>query len=193
MILGFAHITRNINPPPYVGGVEVPNAPEKWRLMQHKAKWHRLAFHSNRGLNEETVTYDTEAVTGNGCRLFSCKGEVRVDARDPCGEVGWLTSNFGFRVGENGILHLVRPMPQWCVKVLVRRDASAPIDPPLDVAGYAAIAFYSSDVEADRDRLVAAGGRTPTEPFRVTIDREMKIIMLRSPEGTIIELIEVRT
>ena len=192
MILGFAHITRNVNPPPTVIGIDIPSAPEKWRLMQRKPKRHRLAFHSGSGVHEETVAYDTGTVKGSGCRLFASSGKILIDARNPWLETGWFSTGLGFRVGERGVLHLVRPVPQWCVKLDVRADADAAIDPPLDIAGYTAIAFYSTDVEADRYRALMAGGRTPTDPFTVKIDREMKIIMLRSPEGTIIELIEVR-
>lgn len=190
MILGFAHITRNVADP--ILGIDIPSAPEKWRLMQRKAKRHRLAFHAGSGVHEETVAYDTGTVKGSGCRLYATGGKILIDARNPWVETGWFATGLGFKVGASGLLHLLRPVPHWCVKLDVRADADAAIDPPLDIAGYTAIAFYSSDVEADRDKLIAAGGRTPTDPFKVTIDREMKIVMLRSPEGTIIELIEVR-
>jgi hypothetical protein len=108
-------------------------------------------------------------------------------------ECSFFSGGLGFDwvSGPSGGTLRITGLPNWELSILPFVEPDAPIDPPLDIAGYAAIAFYSSDVEADRDHLLKHGGRTPTEPFTVELDRKMKIVMLRSPEGTIIELIQV--
>lgn len=190
MILGFAHVARNImvelRP-----GVGIPNAPEKWPLMARRATSHRLTLVNGKGwFPFELVEYDTGFVEQDS-RLTAGLNKVISLARDPSTEREFLRGGLGFQIGSEATLELASRLPQWSVRVAVDLDSSAPIDPPLDIAGYAALAFYSTDVEADRDHLLKHGGRTPTEPFTVKLDREMKIVMLRSPEGTIIELIQV--
>jgi hypothetical protein len=188
MILGFAHITRNR---PEQGLLAIPNAPEKWPLMTRQAAWHWLALRRN-GIVQEVVEYDTGLVDRPG-RLDVGDQVIRLSARDEHAEIGWFRDGLGFDAEGAPFMQFRSQLPHWGVNIVVERDESAPLDPPLDIHGYAALAFYSNDVEADRDHLLKHGGRTPTDPFTVKVsDREMKIIMLRSPEGTIIELIEVR-
>lgn len=138
----------------------------------------------------ECVEYETGVVEDAG-RLDRGLGKAIVSARDPHKESTFFRDGIGFQGSGQPVLEFRAHVPQWGVTVEVCHDPDAPIDPPLDIAGYAALAFYSSDVEADRDHLLKHGGRTPTEPFTVKLDRKMKIVMLRSPEGTIIELIQV--
>ena len=196
MILGFAHITRNVDGA--VGGswkvTPAPNPPEKWPLMKRHAKSHLIMLPTHPdGVVEEHVMYDTGAVIDQRVRLGVIDGRIVIRAIDAGGERKFLREGLGFQAVEGDLVRLWSGFSQWQVVIAVVQHESAPIDPPLDVAGYAALAFYSTDVEADRCRALMAGGRTPTAPFTVKLDREMKIIMLRSPEGTIIELIEVRT
>ena len=186
MILGFAHITRNrVGKGPF----PVANAPEKWPLMARRATAHSLAVRHPK----EFITYDTGVVDQPSRLNVEC-GTVIVSVRDRRAESMFFCGGLGFvaESPDDWFIELPSPILRWAKNMVLRREASAPIDPPLDIFGFAALAFYSSDVEADRDRAIAAGGRTPTEPFFVTLERKMKIIMLRSPEGTIIELIEVQ-
>lgn len=190
MILGFAHITKNVA---YQRGLRaVANAPAKWPLMARQATMHWLELLPHQsGPMEEIVEYDTGVVDQPG-RLDVGDAYLLLAARRVNAETEFFTDGLGFYEREAGLIELAGPMHRWRVGIVINKAENAPLDPPLDIAGYAALAFYSSGVEADRDRAIAAGGRTPTEPFFVTLERKMKIIMLRSPEGTIIELIEVQ-
>jgi hypothetical protein len=141
-------------------------------------------------LREELAEYDTEVVEQLG-RLRVGEGYIRLLMRDAAVEEPFLLNGLGLSRDYDGWLAFNSRFPNWSVKFAGSGSDDFPIDPPLDIAGYAALAFYSSDVEADRDHLLKNGGRTPTEPFTVKLDREMKIVMLRSPEGTIVELIQV--
>lgn len=205
MILGFAHITDNWEGHTLFPGVSfvVPSPSEKWPLMANQAKSHNLLIRPRRGVMTEIVRYDTGVVMKPGrLRLGASSDIILIDARDPDAEAAFTIYGLGFNEVGAGFkaislrdagraLEFRSQVSRWCLDVGVMQKADAPIDPPLDIAGYAALAFYSSDVEADRDHLLKHGGRTPTEPFTVKLDREMKIVMLRSPEGTIIELIQV--
>jgi hypothetical protein len=193
MILGFAHITKNRSGFPFdEGQPRVVSAPEKWPLMARRATSHRLFKHNWHDLSEEVIDYDTGTIEHPG-RLDVVGGPyIIVRARESSAEHDFLRDGFGFEFGSLvGSLELNGRFAQWDAKVIVSRDQGAPVDPPLDIEGYAALAFYCSDVEADLAHLLKHGGRTPTEPFTVKLNREMKIVMLRSPEGTIIELIQV--
>ena len=190
MILGFAHITRNVRN----GTLQVdpvPSAPEKWPLMSRQATSHRIGFEGpTRQI--ELVEYDTDLIERRS-RLGLLTTAVSMGIRSLMTECSFFSGGLGFDwvSGPSGGTLRITGLPNWELSILPFVEPDAPIDPPLDIAGYAAIAFYSSDVEADRDPLLKHGGRTPTEPFTVELDRKMKIVMLRSPEGTIIELIQV--
>ena len=190
MILGFAHITRNVRN----GTLQVdpvPSAPEKWPLMSRQATSHRICFEGpTRQI--ELVEYDTDLIERRS-RLGLLTTAVSMGIRSLMTECSFFSGGLGFDwvSGPSGGTLRITGLPNWELSILPFVEPDAPIDPPLDIAGYAAIAFYSSDVEADRDHLLKHGGRTPTEPFTVELDRKMKIVMLRSPEGTIIELIQV--
>ena len=147
-------------------------------------------MHTNKfGIREELVEYDTGTYDLPG-RLDVGHGGVIVSARDRQLEAGFFRNGLGFQdMGSE--LGFVGHVHHWSVGIAIREDADVPTNPPLDIAGYAALAFYSSNVESDRDVALVAGGHSPLEPFTVKLDREMKIVMLRSPEGTIIELIQV--
>jgi hypothetical protein len=161
--------------------------------MMRQATTHRVFLKQVwERIPEEFVEYDTGVVDQHLNRLDLDVEDHRIllGAREPWREIKFFREALGFSSIDND-LHLESRLPRWQGDIRITHDACAPIDQPLDIAGYAALAFYSTDVEADRDKAIAAGGRTPTEPFTVNLDREMKIIMLRSPEGTIIELIQV--
>ena len=190
MILGFAHITRNVRS----GTLQVDpvlSAPEKWPLMERQATSHRIFFEGPTP-QIELVEYDTDVVERPG-RLGLLTTAVSLRVRSLAVECSFFSGGLGFdwTSGSCGGTLRLTSFPNWEASIVPFVEADAPIDPPLDIAGYAALAFYSTDVEADRDHLLKHGGRTPTEPFTVKLDREMKIVMLRSPEGTIIELIQV--
>jgi hypothetical protein len=191
MILGFAHITKNRIGVAQSPRLFIPSAPEKWPLMARRASAHRIIFQPSwSDVPEETIEYDTGIVTEKG-RLGVGLDRILCLARDANAEALFFRDALGFLVDDFGKLTLGSMVRSWRIRLAIAVDEDAPLHPPLDIAGYAALAFYSSDVEADRDHLLKHGGRTPTEPFTVEIDRKMKIVMLRSPEGTIIELIQV--
>lgn len=192
MILGFAHITKNVR---YARGAPaVANAPEKWPLMARQAvlHWLTLSKHPLLGPKEEVVEYNTGVVEQPGPgRLSLATGKVVLHCRDAEAESAFFVSGHLAVDTPMRWLECNSLVPDWSEKFYPVSRPDVPIDLPLDIEGYAALAFYSTNVEADRDHLLKHGGRTPTEPFTVTLDRKMKIVMLRSPEGTIIELIQV--
>jgi hypothetical protein len=192
MILGFAHITRNV--PKGDDEPDIPSAPEKWPLMGYKARHHSIAMERcpDTGITKEVVQYDTGLVDEpSRLEIDHC---IRIKAREPSAEALFLVKGLGFRYYQDGSFFMDSACPQWSLgKLVIDKDTRAPTDPYLDIAGLSALAFYSSDVQESRDRLLKYCGRAPTDPFTVTIgNRDMKIIMLRSLEGTIVELIEVR-
>ncbi len=199
MILGFAHVTRNEPHSPYSTGMGVASAQEKWPLMARRAESHRIALYKlgwgPLRLPAEIVQYDTGVVEGpSRIEVDEADCVIFLPARDRELEKRFYCEGLGFRQYGQDVesIRLECPVPGWHVMANVYEEAGAPVDPPLDIWGWAALAFYSSDIEADCDKARSAGGRTPTELFTVKLHREMKIVMLRSPEGTIIELIQVK-
>jgi hypothetical protein len=137
MILGFAHITRNHAGN---GSFPIPNAPQKWPLMTRPAAWHQLDLRLGNEVPEEIVAYETGVVDQHLNRLDIGRDRIILSARNPRLEMEFFIRGLGLRNGATWI-GINGPVKKWNVKILVVGDAVAPIDPPLDVAGYAALAF----------------------------------------------------
>lgn len=205
MILGFAHVTHGTD-----NGKEttsywtncgwslveshhnVASAPEKWLLCKLRPQFHDLYLLSGMP-SLEVAAHDTGSVEGRS-RIEYAPGDeiVRIVARNNAVETAFFCDGLRFEASRDGTLNLNSRFPQWHLTLKIIQKSDAPIDPPLDLAGLTCLAFYSTNPEADGTHLANCGGREITAPFQVELNgRKMLILMLRSPEGTIIELIKV--
>jgi hypothetical protein len=204
MILGFAHLTRGTAmPDAVIAGFErdgrtvnarrrdVPSAAEKWSLLGRQARTHELALLTGQP-SIEVVSHDTGAVHADSRLDFDAvRSEIVLAVRDQAAVGRFFTEGLGFRA-EQGMLRLDGRFPQWSVAIRMMPDATAPLDPPLDLEGWSCLAFYATDPAADAAYLKTVGGRDSTAVFPVEWSgSRMSIAMLRDPEGTIIELIKI--
>lgn len=204
MILGFAHLTLSVEDA-HAAAAElaaagwqvrathhaVPSAEQKWSLLSRPATRHDLMLLSG-PTAVEVVAHDTgvQAVPTRLARADD--GTIVIRVREPSVE-GAFFVGLSFQEDAPGRLRLASRFPSWSASIRLEPDPEAPIDPPLDVKGYSCIAFYSSDPVHDCAALQARGGRMATRPFDIELgDRSMQIVMLRSPEGTLCELIKVK-
>jgi hypothetical protein len=205
MILGFAHLAvsaANIEDETsrwiQSGWVlrdlfrRVPSAPEKWALLASRPQSHDLAIlHGTPPI--EVVVHDSGTVEGAARLTLGSEGKVTVLARDALTEQVFFCRGLGFESTGGNLLKLNSRFEQWRINLMVKPSKSSPLDPPLDLCGFGCLAFYSTDVVADSKRLLERGGHDATEPFDIKLgDRRMTVLMLRSPEGTIIELIKIK-
>jgi hypothetical protein len=201
MILGFAHLTRSTaTPDAVIAGFArdvtlrrkaVPSAPEKWPLLDRKAKSHELALLAGSPAIE-VVSHDTGAVDApSRLELDAARSEIRVKVRDQAAIGRFFAEGLGFQ-NDNGALRFNSRFPQWSVTVRLDTDAAAPLDPPLDLEGWSCLAFYVTNPEADAAHLRKLGARDETPVFPADWSgSRMSITMLRDPEGTVIELIKI--
>lgn len=205
MILGFSHLTHttaNANQAVatwenrgwtrswQASGVE--SAPAKWPLMNRPAKAHDLHFLEG-VVRLEIINHDTGAIPGPS-RLGISGQLIELLARDPAREDAFFRDALRFAPREDGSLAFSGRVPGWSATIRNRADAQAPIDPPLDLEGLSCLAFLSTSPETDAQSMVRLGGRDVTEAFRLDVNgRRLRVLMLRSPEGTLIELIKIET
>ena len=207
MILGFAHLTATTADAAEMcrrwtarGWTEryaapgVASAEQKWPLMAGRARLHDLHMLDGR-FAVEVVAHDTGAVAGDGRIRYreTADGEaLAIVSRNAEREAAFFAEALSFMaVGRNRVVLRSR-FPQWSIALDVIEDVAAPLDPPLDLEGFSCIAFYSTDVMADAARIARHGGRDAIAPFDVSVrDRRLRVLMLRSPEGTIIEMIQI--
>lgn len=207
MILGFSHLTHATTFAAdavavwekqgwtrswVASGIE--SAPEKWPLMERQAKLHDLHFLEG-PIRLEVISHDTGSVAASArLSLSADHGVIAVRARDPERENAFFRSGLRCLPQQDGSLAFTARIPSWSVAIRVQQDADAPVDPPLDVDGLSCIAFLSTSPEADAEAMVACGGRSITNAFRLNVNgRQLKVLMLRSPEGTLIELVKIET
>jgi len=135
---------------------------------------HRNAFGNRRGPFE----YGLDAI-----RLRSKNVESESD----------FLKAIGFADEGNGRLKLPSPVANWRCEIQL-------IDDPetracfLDDEGYTCLAFLTSNMTAAIDRVAQRGARQITDPFEIDVHRRrLNVSLFRSAEGTIYELIEVKT
>jgi hypothetical protein len=94
--------------------------------------------------------------------------------------------------GEWTRLRLAAPVPAWRADVIVAKGLGAP-HALLDSPGFPCLACLTSDLDADMQRLAAAGGYDVTVPFEVRVNgKSLKVALCRSPGGAICELLQIR-
>jgi len=78
------------------------------------------------------------------------------------------------------------------VKLKLREDGAAPTTTPLDGRGFPCLAFVTTSISSDRDRLGESGYAT-TEIAQISFpDKSMRIMFVLGPEGEPVELIDPR-
>ena len=199
MILGFAHVAYSSADPEaaislfnrdidrrYEG---VASHPAKGILLANAAKTHDLILLKGQP-TIEVVSHDTGTIAGP--ETIGLDGSTIVlRVADPGRERAFLKAGFAAREEEDALL-IPGVFPTWQATLKLHRSAQSPAGSPLDIDGFSCVAFYSSDLEQDRKRLLELGGHHQTEIFDVTLNgRRLDILMLRSPNGIIIELVKV--
>jgi hypothetical protein len=207
MILGFSHLTHaTTSAVDAVAAWEaqgwtrswmaagIDSAPEKWPLMERHARLHDLHFLEG-PVRVEVISHDTGSVAAAARLGISADRRfIEVRARDSELEKAFFCTALRCVQQQDGSLALAARIPSWSVAIRIQEDADAPLDPPLDVDGLSCLAFLSTSPEADAEAMIACGGRSVTPPFRLSVNgRQLKVLMLRSPEGTLIELVKIET
>lgn len=207
MILGFSHLTHATGDAaaamegwrargwtPAWSALGVESAPEKWPLMAHPARSHDLHLLDG-PVRVEVIAHDTgSAPVAGRLRLPDGASVVEIATRDLEAERRFLREALRFADGEGDVMTFSGRMPSWSVAVRPVLDAAAPLDPPLDVEGLSCLAFLSTAPEDDAEAMRAFGARDVGRSFRVTVNgRRLRVLMLRSPDGTPIELVKVET
>lgn len=88
-------------------------------------------------------------------------------------------------------LRLVPPVPRWRVNVILFAGRGEPMARYLDEEAITSIAFLSTDVTSDRERLARQGVEVG-DIFHLGVNgRDLKIALGRTSDGDVIELIQV--
>jgi hypothetical protein len=204
VILGFAHLTlstrqleRSIELFQTAGFVlketyhSVPSSAAKWPLMAHKASRHTLVLLNGR-VPIEIVSHDTGSVDSPGMLAFDPGGgTITLRSSDVARDGAFIAKSLPCAITADGIrFHGV--LPAWSAQIQLVEDETAPCAQPLDIEGYSCLAFYSTSISEDVERLVGLGAENATEEFAVELNnRRVGVAMMRSPGGAIIELIKV--
>jgi|GEM_PF-3273419 len=84
------------------------------------------------------------------------------------------------------------PIPNWQLTLRVMKSYNPPAGVfKLDTPGSNLISLIATNIEADKAKLVAGGALNPSSIFTLEVNKKnLKICLLRSPEGQVVELIE---
>jgi hypothetical protein len=204
LILGFAHLTlstrrleRSIELFRKAGFVlkethrTIPSSAAKWPLMAYKASCHTLVLLKGR-VPIEIVSHDTGSVDSAGMLAFDLgDGTVTLRSSDVERDRAFISKSLPCTTASDGV-RFQGLLPAWNAQIQLVEDKTAPRVQPLDIEGYSCLAFYSTSISDDVQRLVGLGAENATEEFAVELNnRKIGVAMMRSPGGAIIELIKV--
>lgn len=109
--------------------------------------------------------------------------------------MAFWTGAIGMRAvnGQPQMLAHASPVPRWNWQLQVMPAACGTAFTMLDDSGPNAIALLSTDIASDCNLAMNAGATDLTPPFTLTVNKKpLKLALLRSPEGLMIELIEIQ-
>lgn len=112
----------------------------------------------------------------------------------------FLTSGLGWRHKESFVrgAFLDRPAPiqEWSLTVGlvdVAMYGARKADHFLDIPAWTCIAMVSTDIEGDAAHLRKCGATETTEPFELSVGgKRLLIVLVRGPDGEIVELIQLQ-
>lgn len=205
MILGFAHATWStadleaslrrfgeLGLKPGARHDAKPSSAAKWVLTARQPRRHDLVLLTGHPVIE-LVCHDTGSVPGpSNIDLDLSLGEIIIRGQDVVAERAFFTAGLGCRQSEGAVLDCTGVVPHWCARIRIVAGSAANPGSPLDIEGFSCLAFYTSDPEGDCQRLLGLGGHDRTDGFGIEVGgRSLEIVMLRSPNGNIIELLKV--
>ncbi len=190
MILGFAHVSIGCEwGTEFLTSYGVPSSRKKWPFLVNRPATHDLVVDFPGLVPIELVMYDTGLIKSPTRIRIRERNCIEIRARDDEAEMRFLAP---LGIWVNRIIRIGSHIKRWRSDIWVHKDEQAPVDPPLDVYGCSSIAFYSTDPDGDAQKLIAAGGRDYTGVFKMFLNGKLlNIAMLRSPEGTPIELVKI--
>gem|GEM_PF-4481542 len=85
------------------------------------------------------------------------------------------------------------PLTSWSLDLVLAEERNEITLPLLDAPGFACLALLTTSLERDAMKLEEAGARDATSTFQVSVGgKVLNIVMLRGPDGELIELVEVQ-
>ena len=169
----------------------IPSAPEKWPLMACPAEEHDLHLLDG-PVRIEVVAHDTGTAKGiERIRLSEDRAIVELTTDDPDLERRFFREGLRFGGDTDDVSTFSGRLPGWSLSVRPVLVAEAE-ETPLDLEGLSCLAFLSTAPEEDAEALRAHGARDATGSFGITVNgRRLRVLMLRSPTGILIELVKV--
>lgn len=205
MILGFAHITVNIEKNEFQFEVSqltnaffefnLENAKPKKSLMLCPDSKYNLALSKDDGIelicyeNYESSPYN-KVIEILGKRDFKILVRQGIEIEQ---EVFFWTSLFINCIQDD--LHKIsfrRPIKSWCCSLIIEESSQNQTNACLDRTGPVALAFYVTDLYGELKRIRDTITCYTTEIFNYEIfNQKMNIAFICSPSGVFVELIEV--
>jgi hypothetical protein len=164
--------------------------------------WRRVGRGSVREVRSPRfkATWWVDAAVGPSANAGSRVGGVMVGVEKLDRSLAFWTNGLGLTAGRGAaepprwrMLRPSTPIPQWVLDVFLVEDGSAAktwwyLDDP----GFPCVAFLTTDIHADRDRLQQHGAAEVGEVFELSVaGRSLELCVLRGPSGEPVELIQV--
>jgi len=169
----------------------VQNHPSKKKFISSWSEDHKLMLLSseNKPSIELTEYQQKSILKNNQIKINKSVITLKISNIDLFLKI--FTNALGFHRAENNLIFLKGLMKKWDCKIKFEPGKSNPSF--LDSIGPSCLAFFSSNLEDDSNKLISFGAQYCTRKFNIFLgDKKIDIILIRLPEGIIIELLNIK-
>ncbi len=171
---------------------DIRSSSKKFMLMQNKNLSHSLFFLKGHP-KIELIEYNNCSRKSNNFISLRYENTPEIYCKDVKKEMAFFCNGLGFKKIDDKIISLISPIHDWRIKLKLIAKPEIYGKPYLDTRGPNSMAFYSNSLINDKNKLENIGAHSFTETFDIKIDRrELSIIMMRTPNNLILELIKVK-
>lgn len=170
----------------------VENNAAKKKLLRHYQSTHDIGFFrpTNGGVPVEITNHGFIADTFAPYQYLSQYIEIKTSNIQE--DIIFWKKVFKFKQ-EDSVLKFNSMVPSWSCAVKFLEDKKSP-PAMLDSKGYSCLAFLTSNIEDDTQLAKETGAFDFITPMSLKVNqRQLKVIMFRTPGGAICELIQIMT
>lgn len=169
----------------------IPSHPSKMKLLDQYQATHDIGVFkpADQGIAIEITNHGTFA--DNDAPFYYHKNEIEYLTTDIQAEKAFFTNVFRFQEANENRLEFISPVPSWRGKLYFKENKK--IKPAtLDGRGHTCLAFLTNNLSQDVKIAETNGAWDIIDPFRLLVNgRYIDIVMFRTPNGAICELIQI--
>lgn len=169
----------------------VPNKAEKKSLLTHYQPTHDIGYFKSGSSHVAIEITNHGLITENDSPFYYRDDYIELQTPDVQKETFFWKSVLNFKEDASNNLVFNSFLPTWSCKIKMIEKKFLKYH-TLDSKGHACLAFLTNHLENDIQKAKEAGAYDITSPFNLVVNnKNLRVLMFRTPGGAICELIKI--